>query len=73
MLGLQGDVQPLGYSLYSAATGDYAERPDLPMSTPNPDEVAADGSLQPRPLTPDGEAMQEAIAMLTSIFADGRC
>jgi hypothetical protein len=43
------------------------------MSTPNPDEVAADGTLQPRPLTADGAAMQEAIASLTSIFADGRC
>jgi hypothetical protein len=73
MLGLQGDVQPLGYSLYSAAADDYVERPDLPMSTPNPDEVAADGTLQPRPLTADGAAMQEAIASLTSIFADGRC
>jgi len=73
MLGLQGDVQPLGYSLYSAAVDDYVERPELPMSTPNPDEVAPDGTLRPRPLTPDGQAMQDAIASLTSIFADGRC
>ena len=73
MLGLQGDVQPLGYSLYSEAAGAYVERPDLPMSTPNPDEIASDGSLRPRPLTPDGQAVQDAIATLTAIFADGRC
>jgi hypothetical protein len=73
MLGLQGDVQPLGYSLYSEAANDYVERPEVPMSTPSPDEVAPDGTLRPRPLTADGEAMQEAIASLTSIFADGRC
>ena len=41
MLGLEGDSQPLGYSLYSRRDDAYHERPDHPMSTPNPDEVDA--------------------------------
>ena len=39
MLGLEGDDQPLGYSIFSLATDGYVERPDHPMSTPNPDEL----------------------------------
>lgn len=61
MLGLEGDTQPLGYSLYSTATRSYHERPDHPMSTPNPDELAADGSLAARPLSADGTALQRSI------------
>jgi hypothetical protein len=61
MIGIEGDVQPLGYSLFSTATGSYHERPDHPMSTPNPDELAADGTLAPRPLSADGRALQGTI------------
>src|SRR5438876_1032949 len=64
MLGIEGDDQPLGYSIFSRAKGDYVERPDHPMSTPNPDEVAA-----PRPITPDAEKVQDTIIALTGIFA----
>jgi gluconate 2-dehydrogenase gamma chain len=62
MVGIEGDSQPLGYSLFSLRDGTYHERPAHPMSTPNPDEVAPDGSLAPRPLTPDGERLQDSIA-----------
>ncbi len=63
MLRLEGDDQPLGYSIFSRATGDYVERPDHPMSTPNPDEVAA-----PLPIGPDAERVQDTIIALTGIF-----
>ena len=62
MVGIEGDSQPLGYSLFSLRDDAYHERPTHPMSTPNPDEVAADGSLAPRPLTPDGDLVQEQIS-----------
>ena len=32
----EGDSQPLGYSLYDEATHSYNERPDAPVSKPNP-------------------------------------
>ena len=48
--------------LYDPRDDAYHERPDHPMSTPNPDEVAADGSLAPRPVTPDGDLVQEQIS-----------
>jgi len=60
-IGLEGDTQPLGYSLYSARTRSTHERPDHPMSTANPDELAADGSVAPRPLSADGAKMQSSI------------
>ena len=61
LLGLEGDDQPLGYSIYSAAKDGYNERPDHPMSTPNPDELAG-----PRALSPDGERIQQSIVMLAT-------
>jgi hypothetical protein len=61
MIGIEGDTQPLGYSLFSTATRSYHERPDHPMSTPNPDELAADGSVAARPLSADGAALQRTI------------
>jgi Gluconate 2-dehydrogenase subunit 3 len=76
MVGIEGDSQPLGYSLYSEHLGAYRERPDHPMSTPNPDELAPDGSLAPRPLTPDGAFIQDQISELTSFIemaAPGAC
>jgi hypothetical protein len=69
MIGLEGDVQPLGFSIFSRAADGYVERPEHPMSTPNPDEVAADGSLRPRPLSPDGERVQQNILTFANLVA----
>jgi hypothetical protein len=68
MLGIEGDSQPLGYSIYRAPSGDLVERPDHPLSMPNPDEIAGDGSLAPRPLTPDGDDVQETISAFTALL-----
>ena len=68
MLGIEGDSQPLGYSVFSRATQSYRERPDHPVSTANPDELGPDGGLLPRPLGPDGAAIQQAISELTGIL-----
>jgi len=76
MIGLEGDSQPLGYSLFSEPDAEYRERPDHPMSTPNPDEVAPDGSLAPRPLTPEGDQVQVTISFFAQIverFVPGAC
>jgi hypothetical protein len=35
---VEGDSQPLGYSIYDETTGAYNEIPETPMSEPNPDE-----------------------------------
>jgi len=66
MIGLEGDSQPLGYSLFAASSGTYVERADHPMSTPNPDELAA-----PQPITADGDKVQHGIFTLTAPFANG--
>jgi hypothetical protein len=71
MIGIEGDTQPLGFSIYSRDARRYHERPDRPMSTPNPDEIAADGSLAPRPLSADGERMQVSIMTLAASLGDG--
>jgi len=68
MVGLEGDTQPLGYSLYATAERRYHERPDHPMSTANPDELAADGSLAPRPLSADGAAIQKNITTFSNFL-----
>lgn len=68
LLGLEGDSQPLGFSIFSRAVDDYVERTDHPMSGPNPDEVDA-----PKPLTPDGARVQTSIATLSGIIPDGAC
>lgn len=36
LVGFAGDMQPLGYSMFDRAIGDYRELPDAPVSTPNP-------------------------------------
>jgi hypothetical protein len=41
----EGDVQPLGYSVWSTAQNKYVELPNAPMSTPTVSD--------PEPLTPD--------------------
>jgi hypothetical protein len=38
LIGYDGDSQPLGYSIFDAATMTYKERADKPNSTANPDE-----------------------------------
>jgi hypothetical protein len=72
MLGLEGDDQPLGYSLYSKAADGYNERPDHPMSTPNPDELVG-GVVTPRPLGADAVAVQETIVVTTTAFENFDC
>jgi hypothetical protein len=66
MLGLEGDSQPLGFSIYSTATQSYNDRPDglHPMVAPNPNEVGA-----PIPLSADGQRIQNNIATLSNAVA----
>lgn len=64
MIGLEGDDQPLGYSIFSRATNAYVERAKHPMSTPNPDELRH-GKLHPRKLSADADAIEQAIFTLT--------
>ena len=76
MLGLDGDSQPLGYAIHVPAEDGYRERPGFPITAPNPDEVAADGSLAPKPLSADGLAIQKSISELTQfleIVLPGAC
>jgi hypothetical protein len=63
MLGIEGDSQPLGYSLFRAGRGDYRERRGHPMSTPERAE-----RREPRPLSDDGLALQDAIADLAGFL-----
>jgi hypothetical protein len=72
MIGLEGDDQPLGYSIFSEQTDGYNERPDHPMSTPNPDELQG-GLLVPRPLGVEGQRIQNAIAFLATPFENVPC
>jgi len=76
MLGIEGDDQPLGFSIFSLATQSYVERPDHPMSTANPDELGPGGALVPKPLSADGDAIQQSISDQTAIlekFLPGAC
>jgi hypothetical protein len=66
MLGLEGDDQPLGFSLFSRAADDYKELPGHPVSTPDPDELRPDGTLAPKPLTAAGQAIEDAVVTLTA-------
>jgi hypothetical protein len=59
LLGLEGDNQPLGFSLFSRATGAYNERPDHPMSTADPGDGGA-------PLSPQATAIQAGIARFSA-------
>jgi hypothetical protein len=65
-IGLEGDSQPLGYSIFSETTGGYVERADHPMSTANPDELSG-----PKPLGTEGQTVQDTIVALTGPFSDG--
>ena len=72
MIGLEGDDQPLGYSIFSRSDGTYHERPDHPVSTPNPDEVdAMTMVVHPKPLSADGDRMQRSIATLSGLLGTG--
>ncbi len=66
MIGLEGDSQPLGFSIYSLATQSYNDRPDgmHPMSAPNPNEIAG-----PIALTPDGQRIQNNIAHFSDLVS----
>jgi hypothetical protein len=68
MIGIEGDSQPLGYSIYREPNDDLVERPDHPISTPNPDELAQDGSLAPLPLSADGDGVQQTISEYTALL-----
>lgn len=72
MIGLEGDDQPLGYSVFSRAKDGYNERPDHPMSTPNPDELAG-GVVTPRPLGADAAQVQANILIVTKGFETLDC
>jgi hypothetical protein len=73
MIGIEGDSQPLGYSIFSVAANDYVERPDHPMSTPNPDEVGPGNTVVPQPLSSDGQDIQDTIVLLSGGFSSGIC
>ena len=71
LVGLEGDVQPLGFSIFSTSANGYVERPDHPMSTANPDEIGPDGTLQPKPLSAEATGVQTFIIQATTgIFGD---
>jgi len=66
LAGLEGDSQPLGFALFSKRDDAFRERPDHPLSTPNPDELDA-----PRPLSPQSETVQQLIVAGAGLFPDG--
>ncbi len=68
MIGLEGDDQPLGFSIFSRAKDDYNERPDHPMSTANPDERNPDGTVNPKNLTPDGAGIRTSLGFVGGVF-----
>jgi hypothetical protein len=43
------------------------------MSTPNPDELGPGGTVVPRPLTADGQQIQNNIVLASSLFSSGEC
>jgi hypothetical protein len=67
LVRIEGDNQPLGYSIFSTDKNDYNERPTNPMSTPNPDELRH-GQLRPHPISADGLSIEDAILTLTGPF-----
>jgi gluconate 2-dehydrogenase subunit 3-like protein len=66
LLGLEGDSQPLGYSIFSTTMNAYVpdSRPDHPMTKPNPDETGPDGLPAAKPLSADGQQVQASISSL---------
>ena len=66
MLGIEGDNQPLGFSLFSRDIDGYRSRPGHPVSGPDPDEVGPDGTLRPLPLGPTGQAIEDAVVTFSN-------
>jgi hypothetical protein len=66
LLGLEGDAQPLGFSVFSRAADGYNERADHPMSTPNPGDTGA-------PLSSEAAAIQAGIARFSAPGEDEPC
>ena len=60
MAHLDGDSQPLGYALFARSSDSFHERPDRPLSTPNPDELTT-----ATPLSPASTAIQDLIVAAT--------
>ena len=69
MLGLEGDNQPLGFSVYSEVKDGYNELKHHPMSTPNPDELRH-GVLTPRPISDDATHIQDSIITAAGFFGE---
>jgi hypothetical protein len=67
LLRVEGDSQPLGYALYSRTADAFNERPDQPLSTPNPDEIAG-----PLPISAEADSIQQLIVATSGIF-EGSC
>jgi hypothetical protein len=66
LAGIEGDSQPLGYALFSQGDGAFHERPDHPLSTPNPDELNG-----PKPLAPISDSLQQVIVAGSNALPDG--
>jgi hypothetical protein len=61
LVHFEGDVQPLGYSLFDEAAGVYRERPEAPVSTKNP-------GPDPAPLDDDTRGVMAQVVA----FTDGK-
>jgi hypothetical protein len=61
MVHWEGDMQPLGFSIYDTETGAYVERPEFPLSGPNP-------GVDPEPMDADTEDFLTFVAT----FAGGK-
>ncbi len=64
----EGDSQPLGYTQYAAGDATFRERGDSPMSRPDPDEIASDGSLLPRSLPDDIQEFVKSLILPRKLF-----
>jgi hypothetical protein len=73
LAGLEGDVQPLGYSIFSTSANDYVERADHPMSTANPDELGPGDVVQAKPIATDSRQIQMDISTLTNLAFGDAC
>jgi len=70
LVGLEGDSQPLGYSIFDQTTNAYVERAGHPMTTANPDEIGPGGTVVPKPLSADGTTVQHTIATLANTLSN---
>jgi hypothetical protein len=61
MLGIEGDDQPLGFSLFARDVDTYRELPGHPVSGPDVDEIGPYGSVRPLPLSVSGQKVEDAI------------